>query len=246
MKNLLLILLSLLVANAPAADQPAPHVVVVVTSHDAMGDTGKPTGYWLAEVPHPWVRFHDAGYRITAASIAGGAAPMDPRSHDLDDAENARFWNELGGSELMATTVPLASIDAAGVHAIYFAGGHGTVWDFPGNPDIQRLVPAIHANGGVISAVCHGPAALVDIPVDGAQFISGKRVAAFTNSEEDAVGLTEVVPFLLVDRLEQQGAEVVIAPDWTTNVITDGRLVTGQNPGSAAAAADAIIELISP
>lgn len=246
MRILMVIVLLTLVVLVQAADRPQ-RILVVVTSNGTMGETDKPTGYWLAEVAHPWLRFVDAGYIVDVASPTGGKAPMDPRSRDLEDPENRRFWEELNGKTTLAATMALAEVDPDDYAAIFFAGGHGTMWDFPGNLVIQGLVHKLIQNDGVIAAVCHGPAALVDVALaDGSQLVAGRRVTAFSNSEEQAIDLQDVVPFLLADRLREQGAKVEVAADWQPNVVVDGRLVTGQNPASAGPTADAVLELLAP
>lgn len=229
-------------ASALAAADQHQRVLMVVTNHDTLGDTGKPTGLWLAEVAHPWAHFVDAGIEVTFASPDGGHAPIDPRSFDLSDETNRRFWEDLEAVEALATTTDLGEIDPAKYGAIYFAGGHGTMWDFPDDPAVELVTRAIWESGGIVSAVCHGPAALVDVKLsDGEYLVAGKTVTGFSNSEEEAVGLKDAVPFLLVDRLQSRGAEVSVADDWQTHVISSGRLITGQNPGSAGEAAQRIV-----
>lgn len=245
---MLLSILLALVLPLSAADEQADHqVLIVVTNHATLGDTGKPTGYWLAEVAHPWVRLRDAGIAVDIASPQGGFAPMDPRSFDLDDADNRRFWETLAAVEAVMATKDLRQLEPADYAAVYFAGGHGTMWDFPGNPAIRRFVQEMWQEGGIVAAVCHGPAALVDVPLaDGGQLVDGKRLTAFSVSEEKAVELQEAVPFLLTERLAEQGAEVLTAEDFQKKVVVDGRLITGQNPASAAAAGAAIVEQLRP
>ena len=235
----------------PAASQPtedAPRILVVVTNHGHMempDGTTKPTGYWLAEVTHPWEHFVDAGFTVDFASPEGGFSPMDPRSFDLEDATNRRFWEDLEAVQSLVHNHALGDLDPEVYDAVYFAGGHGTMWDFPGQEAVENAIREVWRDGGVVAAVCHGPAALVDVRLDdGTPLVAGRRVTAFSNSEEEAVGLTRVVPFLLVDRLEERGAEVVTADDWQGKVVVDGRLVTGQNPSSAAEAGARIVEML--
>ena len=169
---------------------------------------------------------------------------MDPKSFDLEDPINKAFWHSLEAVESVVSTQSLEPIDASAYEAIFFAGGHGTMWDFPNSDTIATRISDIYSAGGVIGAVCHGPAALVGVVVDGKPLVQGKRVAAFTNSEESAVQLTDAMPFLLETKLRELGAEVILADNFQTNVEVDGRLVTGQNPASATKAAEAIVDLL--
>ncbi|MDR0181931.1 type 1 glutamine amidotransferase domain-containing protein [Lysobacter arvi] len=207
-------------------------VLFVLTSHGTKGSTGQPTGYYLGEVTHPLAELQAGGIPVEFASIQGGEPPVD--GLDLDDAINARYWNDPAFREAVRHTRPLGEVDASRYGGIFFAGGHGAMWDFPGNADIQRVTRDIHEAGGVVAAVCHGPAALVDVTLrDGSYLVSGRNVSAFTDSEERAVRLDDAVPFLLASQLEQRGAHHHAAPDWTAKVVVDGRLITGQNPQSA-------------
>lgn len=224
--------LAIIAALAMTSPTLADRVLIVVTNHGDLGDTGEKTGYYLSEVSHPHHALKEAHLEVEFASPKGGHAPVDPKSMDLEDPVNAAFWEEH--EESLTQTIPLAKIDPADYRAIVFAGGHGTMWDFPGNEEIHRITTAIYEGGGVVAAICHGPAALVDVKrTDGNHLVKDRRVAAFTNDEEEAVGLTEVMPFLLETTLVSRGARHVHAPNFTENVVVDGRLVTGQNPASA-------------
>jgi len=252
--RLLISALTLLILAAwvsPAAAQEAPagedarRVLMVVTNVATMGDVDKPTGYWMSEVSHAWMEFVDAEFEVDFASPQGGLAPIDPRSFDLDDADNRRMWETLEAVEALATTHDIDDVDASRYEAVYFAGGHGTMWDFPLSPGVLRVTREVWEDGGVVAAVCHGPAALVHVRLsDGSYLVDGKRVAGFTNSEEERVGLTDAVPFLLEDKLRSRGAEVVLAEDYQENVVTDGRLLTGQNPASATGVAEALVRAV--
>lgn len=214
-------------------------ILIVLTSHAELGDTGRATGFYVSEAAHPWEVFTRAGFEVEFASVAGGAPPRD--GADLDDPVQRRFLDLPG----LDATPRAAEVDPARYDAILFAGGHGTMWDFPDNPGLAAVTRAVYENGGVVSAVCHGPAALVGVTLsDGAPLVAGRRVAAFTDKEEAAVGLTDVVPFLLASRLRELGAEHVPAPDFQAQVVSDGRLVTGQNPASAAGVAEAVVEAL--
>jgi putative intracellular protease/amidase len=252
MKTLSNLLLPLLLAFAlPLAAQP-PHdpehamhasrrILFVLTSHDRKGD--QPSGFYLSEVTHPHKVLHEAGYAIDFASPKGGKAPVD--GFDLDDPVNAAFWNDPVLREAVGHTLSPAQVDPADYAAIFYAGGHATMWDLPGNAALAAITARIYEAGGVVAAVCHGPAGLVDVVLaDGRYLVAGNDVAAFTNAEERAVGLADVVPFLLADRLEQRGARHHPAPDFTPQVVVSERLVTGQNPQSATGVAEAMLGLL--
>jgi len=225
-----------------------PRILIVLTSHDQLGDTGDKTGFWLEEFASPYYVFRDAGAEVTLASVAGGQPPIDPKSAqpEWQTDETRRFEADADAKKALAQTTPLTDIDAGGFDAIFFPGGHGPMWDFPGNETLAHLIEAFDEEGKPIGAVCHGPAALVTAKkADGTPLVSGKRVTGFTNGEEDAVGLSSVVPFLLEDHLRELGATIENGEDFTVNVVTDGNLVTGQNPQSSAAGATGILALIN-
>lgn len=210
---------------------PRP-VLFVLTSHDRKGATGQPTGYYLGEVTHQLAELDAAGIAVEFASIQGGEPPVD--GLDLDDPVNAGYWNDPAFRHAVATTRRLDQVDASRYAAVFFAGGHGAMWDFPNSAAVARVAREVYQAGGAVAAVCHGPAALVNVVLDdGHALVAGKRVAAFTDSEERAVGLERVVPFLLASTLTERGALHQPAPDWTAQVVVDGRLITGQNPQSA-------------
>jgi len=242
--RLFIILAGFLATLALGAVDHGNKIVIVVTNHGEITGTGESTGYYLSEVAHPWHVFTEAGYTVHFASPKGGFAPMDPKSFDLNDPVNKEFWHTLEAVQGVMATRDLAALDAEGYAAIFFAGGHGTMWDLPGSAAVAESIVSIYERGGVVAAVCHGPAALVGVKTNGAPLVRGKRVAAFTNAEESAVELTDAMPFLLQTKLEQLGAEFVPAPNFETNVVVDGRLVTGQNPASAKGVAMATLELI--
>lgn len=222
--------------------------LIVVTSHDRLGETGKKTGYYLPEVTHPYYALREAGVEVDVASPKGGEAPMDPSSGDRTDAANARLLDTPADRDKLARTIRLADVDPSAYGAILFAGGHGTMWDFRGDAEVQRLAAGIHERGGVVAAVCHGPAALVDVRLSsGEHLIAGKRVTGFSNAEEEAAQLTNVVPFLLESAMVERGARYEKAAGglWQAHVVSDGRLVTGQNPASAAGVGREVARLLA-
>lgn len=235
-------------SGAPAPGRAAStaqrgSILLVLTNHGALGQTGNPTGFYLSEAAHPWEVFTKAGYEVVLASPEGGRAPVDPKSLDLEDETNAAFHERFVQDGAVPGTVALADVEPVDHAAVFFAGGHGTMWDFPDHPEVDRVGEAVHARGGVVGAVCHGPAALVGMKgVDGEPLVKGLAVTGFTNSEEEAVELTEAMPFLLETRLRELGARFDGAADFAANVAVGERVVTGQNPASAEAAARAVVE----
>ncbi len=245
MRSILLLFLALAAPFVAWAEQKP--ILLVVTNHGELGNTGKPTGFFLSEAAHPWEVFREAGYPVQLASPRGGFAPVDPKSFDLKDTANETFWKKFGSEEGdrkgIRETLALEKVNPADYAAVFFAGGHGAMWDFPESSALQKVAGSIYEQGGVVAAVCHGPAALVGITLsDGTPLVRGKKVAPFTNAEERAVELTEVVPFLLEDRLKAAGAIPVPAANFRENAVADGRLVTGQNPASATMTARLLVK----
>lgn len=229
--------------QARVRSQP-PRVALVLTNHGQLGSTGKPTGFWLSEATHPHEVFRKAGFTIDWVSPRGGLAPMD--GVEPGDPVNAAFLADPVLVERTRTTQALADVDPAAYDAVFFAGGHGTMWDFPHDARLQALVRSVYERGGVVAAVCHGPSALVDVRLsDGRWLVAGREVAAFTDEEEAAVKLEKVVPFALEGVLRERGARFVEAPPFEAKVAVDGRLVTGQNPASATGTAEAVVRLLS-
>lgn len=215
-------------------------VLFVVTSNAVKGATGIPTGFNLAEVTHPLEKLQAAGITVEIASILGGAAPLDGME-DMTDPVIAHYWADNEFRHALANTLSIEDIDPSRYSAIFFAGGHGTMWDFPDNTAVQKAIREIDGAGGIVSAVCHGPAAFVNARrEDGTLLVAGKRLAAFTDAEEDEVQSTHVVPFLLATTLMSRGAIHQSAPNWADKVVVDGRLITGQNPQSAASLGEAL------
>ena len=222
-----------------------PRVLIVVTNHGQLGSTGKETGYYLREVSYPHRALTEAGYQVDFVSPKGGAAPMDPSSKDLDDDVNKAFVEDEALMAALQNTLAPETIDPSDYVAIFYAGGHGTMWDLPDCDALAQIAVAIYEKGGAIGAVCHGPAGLMNMKLsDGRYLIDGKRVASFTDEEEKAVGLENVVPFLLASELEKRGAIHTKADNFKPHVEVDGRLVTGQNPPSAKGTGEALIQVL--
>ena len=218
-------------------------ILIVVTSHEELGNTGKKTGFYLSEVTHPYDVFTRAGYEVDFVSPKGGKAPID--GVELEDPLNKAFLDDPEKVKQVENTLQPSQIELDQYDAIFYAGGHGTMWDFPNNQELAQIAANIYDQGGVVGAVCHGPAGLVNIKLaNGEYLIKGKTVSGFTNEEEAAVELTEAVPFLLETKLKEQGAEFSKAANFETHVVTSDRLVTGQNPASAAGVAEQMLQLI--
>ncbi|KGO93595.1 thiamine biosynthesis protein ThiJ [Flavobacterium subsaxonicum WB 4.1-42 = DSM 21790] len=218
-------------------------MLFVVTSHDQKGTTGEKTGYYLSEVSHPWKVLTQAGYEIDFVSPKGGNPPVD--GFDLKDPENKEFWENSYYQNKLSHSLTPANVKPADYAAIYYAGGHGAMWDLPDNTTLTSIAAAIYQNKGVVAAVCHGPAGLVNIRLaDGSFLVAGKKVAGFSNEEEKLVKLTGVVPFLLEDKLKEKGGIYEKSAPWQEHVIIDKRLITGQNPQSAKAVGEAILKAL--
>jgi putative intracellular protease/amidase len=222
-------------------------ILMVLTSHDRLGDTGKKTGFWLEEFAAPYYVFKDAGATITLASPKGGQPPLDPKSDEPDSQTDAtrRFKNDPAAQQALANTVKLSSVSPDEFDTVFYPGGHGPLWDLAEDPDSIRLIETMFAAGKAVAAVCHAPGVLRHVKgPDGAPLVRGKRVTGFTNTEEAAVQLTNVVPFLVEDELIRNGGIYSKGPDWAPYVVTDGRLVTGQNPASSEPGAQALLDLL--
>ncbi|WP_377275795.1 type 1 glutamine amidotransferase domain-containing protein [Rhizobium sp. R86522] len=222
-------------------------ILMVLTSHDQLGDTGKKTGFWLEEFAAPYYVMKDAGADITLASPKGGQPPLDPKSDEPDAQTEAtdRFKADQTAQQLLASTTPLSHIDPADFDAVFYPGGHGPLWDLAEDRDSIALIEAFAAKDLPIGAVCHAPGVLRHVRgKDGQPLVKGRKVTGFTNSEEEAVGLTEVVPFLVEDMLQERGGHYEKGADWGVYVVTDGKLVTGQNPASSEEAAKALLALL--
>lgn len=223
------------------------NILMVLTSHDKLGETGKKTGFWLEEFAAPYYVFKDAGATLTLASPLGGQPPLDPSSDapDAQTADTARFKADSDAQAALSSTVMLSTIKASDFDAVFYPGGHGPLWDLAEDKCSIALIEALHAAGKPVAAVCHAPAVLRHArSPDGSPLVEGKTVTGFSNSEERAAGLTDVVPFLVQDMLVELGGRYSGVADWQPNVLTDGQLITGQNPASSAPAAHALLARI--
>ncbi|KQQ93561.1 type 1 glutamine amidotransferase domain-containing protein [Massilia sp. Leaf139] len=223
------------------------NILMVLTSHDRLGDTGKKTGFWLEEFAAPYYLLKDAGAQLTLVSPGGGQPPLDPKS-DAPDAQTEatrRFKADPAAQAALASTGRLADVSADSFDAVFYPGGHGPLWDLAEDKSSIALIEAMLAANKPVALVCHAPGVLRHAKAaDGKPLVSGKRLTGFTNTEEEAVGLTQVVPFLVEDMLKENGGDYSKVADWQPYAITDGLLVTGQNPASSEAAAEALLKLL--
>ncbi|WP_288436876.1 type 1 glutamine amidotransferase domain-containing protein [uncultured Chryseobacterium sp.] len=216
-------------------------ILFVVTSHDKKGSTGEDTGYYLGEVSHPWEVLHKAGYEIDFVSPKGGTPPVD--GFDLKDPVNKEFWENKEYKNKIDHSMTPSQVNPKEYSTIFYAGGHGAMWDFADNKELADIASQIYENGGIVAAVCHGPAGLVNIKLNNGKYlVDGKKINAFTNEEESEVKLTNVVPFLLEDKLKERGAKFEKSGLWQNHVVTDQRVITGQNPQSAKSVGEAIVK----
>ncbi|NNC58406.1 MAG: type 1 glutamine amidotransferase domain-containing protein [Erythrobacter sp.] len=219
-------------------------ILMILTSHDELGDTGKKTGFWLEEFAAPYYVFKDAGADITLASPEGGQPPLDPSSNTEDAQTDAtrRFKDDEASQKALATTRRLAEVSVSDYDAVFYPGGHGPMWDLAESKTSISLIEQAIGNGKPVAAVCHAPAVLRHVKgEDGEYLVKGKKVTGFSNSEEEAVGLTDVVPFLLEDMLAEKGGTYSKGEDWSSYVLEDGLLITGQNPASSEEAAERLL-----
>jgi putative intracellular protease/amidase len=222
-------------------------ILVVLTSHDKLGDTGEKTGFWLEELAAPYYAFLDAGAELTLASPKGGQPPLDPKSNttDFQTEDTKRFEADEAANAALANTTTLADVNASDFDAVFYPGGHGPMWDLVNDAQSINLIEAFWASGKVVSAVCHAPIALTNTKdANGEYIVKGRKVTGFTNTEEDAVGLTDVVPQLVEDTLIKRGGLFSKIDDWAPYAQKDGNLVTGQNPASSTAVAKLVLETL--
>jgi putative intracellular protease/amidase len=220
-------------------------ILMVLTSHGKLGDTGEPTGFWLEELAAPYYVFKDAGADVTLASPKGGQPPLDPKSNDptFQTDDTRRFEADAKAIAALATTRKLSEVSPGDFDAVFYPGGHGPLWDLAEDPSSIGLIERTIAAGKPVAAVCHAPAVLRHVKgPDGKPLVEGKTVTGFANSEEAAVGLTEIVPFLVEDMLRERGGTYSKGADWQPHVVADGLLITGQNPASSAEAARELVK----
>ncbi|MGE8552739.1 MAG: type 1 glutamine amidotransferase domain-containing protein [Chryseobacterium jejuense] len=246
MKKLALLLLSLFTIGFIQAQHKKSidmkkKILFVVTSHDKKGSTGEDTGYYLGEVSHPWEVLHKAGYEIDFVSPKGGTPPVD--GFDLKDPVNKEFWENKEYKNKIDHSLTPSQVNPKEYSTIFYAGGHGAMWDLADNKELSDIASIIYENGGIVAGVCHGPAGLVNIKLNNGKYlVDGKKINAFTNEEESAVKLTDVVPFLLENKLKERGAKFEKSGLWQNHVVTDQRVITGQNPQSAKSVGEAILK----
>ncbi len=219
---------------------------MVLTSHDRLGDTGEKTGFWLEEFAAPYYVFTDAGAQVTVASPKGGQPPIDPKSDDPANQTPAqdRFKGDAKAQQVLANTRRLDSVSADDYDTVFYPGGHGPLWDLAEDPVSIQLIERFHDSGKPVALVCHAPGVLRHVRHGGEALVKGKRVTGFTNSEEAAVKLTDVVPFLVEDELTRLGGRFEKVDDWQSLAVVDGRLITGQNPASSEATAKALLDVL--
>ncbi len=222
-------------------------ILIVLTSHDTLGTSGEKTGFWVEEFAAPYYVFADAGAAITIASPKGGQPPVDPKSEaaDAQTADTQRFYKDNIAIDLVAHSLKLSDIDQTDYDGVFYPGGHGPLWDLANDKDSINLIEDFYNDQKPIAFVCHSPAALVNVKTkDGEPLVKGKQLTGFSNTEEEAVKLTKVVPFLLEDELTKHGAHYTKGKDWESYVKQDGLIITGQNPGSSAAAAKLLLQTL--
>jgi putative intracellular protease/amidase len=246
MKKLALLILSIFTiglaqSQTKKSKNMKKKILFVVTSHDKKGDTGENTGYYLGEVSHPWEVLHKAGYEIDFVSPKGGTPPVD--GFDLKDPVNKEFWENKEYKNKIDHSLQPSQVNPNDYSTIFYAGGHGAMWDFADNTELSAIASKIYENGGIVAGVCHGPAGLVNIKLNNGKYlVDGKKINAFTNEEESEVKLTNVVPFLLEDKLKERGAKFEKSGLWQNHVVNDQRVITGQNPQSAKSVGEAILK----
>ena len=222
-------------------------ILLVLTSHDKLGDTGKPTGFWLEEFTAPYYAFKDAGVDVTVASPKGGQPPVDPKSDDPNNQTDTmqRFKQDAATQKVLANSVKLADVKAGDYDSVFYAGGHGPMWDLTNDPVSIKLIEDMYNAGKPVAAVCHGPIVFRKVTYKGQPIVKGKRVTSFTNDEEEAVQLTKVMPFLVEDELKRLGGHFEKVPNWEVFTIVDGHLITGQNPASSGPTARELLKVLN-
>jgi putative intracellular protease/amidase len=221
-------------------------ILMVLTSHNKLGNTGKPTGFWLEEFTAPYYVFKDAGAEVTVASVKGGQPPIDPKSDEPGNQTDSmeRFKKDPDTQKVLANTVKLSDMTSGGFDTVFYPGGHGPMWDLVDDANSIALIESFYDAGKPVAAVCHAPAVFRNVTSNGQPIVKGKRVTGFANTEEEAVQLTKVVPFLVEDELKRLGGLYEKGPDWSVYTIVDGKLITGQNPASSGPAARELVKLL--
>ena len=224
------------------------NILIVLTSHDKLGNTQEKTGFWLEEFASPYYTLLDAGANITIASPKGGKPPLDPKSDaaDFQTESTKRFKADEKANEVLANTLKLSSVKESDFDAVMYPGGHGPLWDLTTDTDSIALIEAFVKADKPVASVCHAPSVLLNVKLSNGEYlVKGKKVTGFSNTEEEAVQLTDIVPFLLEDALQSKGAIYSKVADWNSYAITDGKLITGQNPGSSQAVAKELLKLLA-
>ncbi len=224
------------------------NILMVLTSHDQLGTTGHKTGFWLEEFAAPFYVFQDAGAKITLASPLGGQPPLDPKTDEpaFQTAATERFKQDAASQALLASTLKLSEINASEFDAVFYPGGHGPLWDLAEDPFSIALIETLHAAGKPVATVCHAPGVLRHTcKPGGSPLVQGLKATGFTNSEEEAVQLTEIVPFLVEDMLQEKGAKYEKGADWLPFAVVDGHLITGQNPASSELVAEKLLAMLA-
>jgi len=240
LKTFIISILAIMATNISYAQTEQVKKVLFVITSTGQKPNGAKTGYFLSEVAHPWKVLHEAGYEIDFVSPKGGEAPVD--AFDLNDPINKEFWENTEYNQKINHSMKPEEVDPSKYKGIYYAGGHGTMWDFPQNETIAKIAATIYENGGVVGAVCHGPSGLVNIKLsNGKYLVDGKKVNSFTDAEENIVGGTEILPFMLETKLREHGAIYEKSDPWQVHVVVDQRLVTGQNPMSAISVGEGMV-----
>lgn len=222
-------------------------VLIVLPSHDQLGNTGQKTGFWLEEFTDPYYKFIDSGYEVTIASPRGGKPPVDPKSTQKENQSEStqRFEKDKSAQAKLENTLVLSQVSASDYDTLFLPGGHGPMWDLSSDENMKKIVEDFYSDKKIVSAVCHGPAGLLQATDrNGNSILKGKKITGFTNNEESAVGLTKAVPFSLENRMKELGGKFEKGQDFKPFVISDGQLITGQNPKSALPAAEKVIEIL--
>lgn len=222
-------------------------VLVVLPSHDQLGNTGQKTGFWLEEFTDPYYKFIDSGYEVTIASPRGGKPPVDPKSIQKENQSEStqRFERDKSAQAKLENTLVLSQVSASDYDTLFLPGGHGPMWDLSSDENMKKIVEDFYSDRKIVSAVCHGPAGLLQATDrNGNSILKGKKITGFTNNEESAVGLTKAVPFSLENRMKELGGKFEKGQNFKPFVISDGQLITGQNPKSALPAAEKVIEIL--